>query len=498
MGHFLPYIVQQFIQPINLLFVVIGSVIGIIFGAIPGLSGALAVMLILPLTYSMNTGSAIILLVSLWVGGTSGGFIGSILLGIPGSPSSVATCFDGYKMTQKGQTNKALSIGMTGSFFGNVGGIIIAWLLSERIANIAFMLGPWEYFGLCFLAITLVVGLSRGNVFKGLASASLGLLMTCTGYSPIDSAERFTFGSYFLTGGLSLFAVLMGVFGLSQILTDLGLGNYTMTKPVETQKRGMDLSLKEIVGEWVNIVRSFLIGLWIGFLPGLGAGLSNLVAYSSAKNASKHPETFGTGEPGGVWASETSNNAAIGGALIPMTALGIPGDTVTAILIGALTIHGLQMGPMVFRNSGNIVYLIFASVLVVAVFVYLLEIFTMRWYTAILKIPHYYLYPALAMLLLINSYVDSNNLFNTSMMLVFAVVGIIMTMGKLPTSPFILAYVLGPTMESNMLKSFQYSGTALTFITRPVSAILLLIGIVSIVYPGLKSMIVKHRVARIA
>ncbi len=493
MGSYLPYILQQFAQPINLLFVVVGSVIGIIFGAIPGLSGALAVMLVLPLTYTMNTGSAIILLISLWVGGTSGGFIGSILLGIPGSPASVATVFDGYKMTQKGQTNKALAIGMIASFIGNIGGIVIAALLSEKIADVAFMLGPWEYFALCFVAITLVVGLSRGNIFKGLASASLGLLMTCTGYSPIDGVERFTFGSYFLTGGLSLFAVLMGVFGLSQILTDLGLGNYTTAKPVETEKKGLDLSFKEMLLQKWNILRSFLIGLWIGFLPGLGAGLSNLVAYSSAKNSSKHPETFGNGEPAGVWASETSNNASIGGALIPMTALGIPGDTVTAILIGALTIHGLQMGPMVFKNSGNIVYLIFAAVFIVSIFVFVLELSTMKYYSAILKIPFYYLYPALAMLLLINSYVDSNNLFNTSLMLLFAVVGVIMTLGNLPTSPFILAFVLGPTIESNMLKGFQYSGTGATFFTRPISALLLFAGVASIVYPGLKSIFLKAK-----
>lgn len=493
MENFFPYIFQQFAQPANLLYMAIGSIVGIIFGAIPGLSGALAVMFALPLTYTMETGSAIILLVSLWVGGVSGGFIGSILLGIPGSPSSVATCFDGYKMTLKGQTNKALAIGMIGSFLGTVGGIIIAWALSEQIANVAFMLGPWEYFSLCFVAITLVVGLSRGNVFKGLGSASLGLLLTTTGYSPIDGVERFTFGSYFLTGGLSLFAVLMGVFGLSQILTDLGLGNYTMAKPVETKKSGLDLTLGEIVKEWVNIVRSFLIGLWIGFLPGLGAGLSNLVAYSSAKNSSKHPETFGNGEPAGLWASETSNNASIGGALIPMTSLGIPGDTVTAILIGALTVHGLQMGPMVFKSSGNVVYLLFATVLVVAVFVLLVEMSTMKYYSAILKIPHYYLYPALAMLLLVNSYVDSNNLFNTGLMMMFAVVGIIMTMGKLPTSPFILAYVLGPTIESNLLKGFQYSGSVTSFFTRPVSAVLLFVGVASIVWPSVKKGIARMK-----
>jgi putative tricarboxylic transport membrane protein len=396
-------------------------------------------------------------------------------------------------MTLKGQTNKALAIGMIASFIGNVGGIIIAWLLSERIANVAFMLGPWEYFALCFVAITLVVGLSRGNVFKGLGSASLGLLLTTTGASPIDGIERFTFGSYFLTGGFSLFAVLMGVFGLSQILTDLGLGNYTLAKPVEAEKGGLGLSLGEILKEWVNILRSFIIGLWIGFLPGLGAGLSNLVAYSSAKNASKHPETFGKGDPAGLWASETSNNAAIGGALIPMTSLGIPGDTVTAILIGALTVHGLQMGPMVFKSSGNIVYLIFASVLVVSVFVFIVQLFTRKYYSAILKIPHYYLYPALAMLLLINSYVDSNNLFNTGLMMLFVVVGIVMTMGKLPTSPFILAYVLGPTIESNLLKGFQYAGSVTSFFTRPISAFLIFAGVASIAWPGIKSAIARKR-----
>ncbi len=494
---FLPYIVHAISQPINLLLMLVGAVVGIIFGAIPGLSGALAVMFALPLTYTMETGSAIILLVSLWVGGVSGGYIGSILLGIPGTPASVATTFDGYPMTQKGQTNKALSIAMVASFFGTLGGIIIAWLLSERIANVAFMLGPWEYFALCYMAITLVVGLSRDNIFKGLASASLGLLLTSTGYSPIDAAERFTFGSYFLTGGLSLFAVLMGVFGLSQILTDLGHGNYTMEKPLEAQrKKGLDLPLIEIAREWVNIVRSFIIGLWIGFLPGLGSGLSNLVAYSSAKNSSKHPETFGNGEPAGLWASETSNNAAIGGALIPMTSLGIPGDTVTAILIGALTVHGLQMGPMVFKNSGNIVYLIFGVVAVVSVLILVIEALTMRWYSSILKIPHYYLYPALAMLLLVNAYVDSNNMFNVGLMLLFAVVGLIMAMGRLPTSPFILAYVLGPTIESNMLKGFQYAGSAASFLTRPISGILLVIGTASIFWPYIKKAVGRMRGAR--
>ncbi len=281
--------------------------------------------------------------------------------------------------------------------------------------DVAFALGPWEYFSLCFVAITMVLAISKGNMFKGLG-----------------------------------------------------------------------ITVKEIAAQAVNIVRSFAIGLGIGFLPGMGAGLSNLVAYSSARNASKTPEMFGKGCPDGIWASEVSNNAAIGGSMIPMAALGIPGDSTTALLIGALTIHGLEMGPMVFKNSGNVVYLMFATVMVCALVVLVLQALGMRVFPLILKVPYHYMYPALIIISFVSAYVDSSSLYKCGMMLVFVCIGILMSYGGLPTAPLILAFILGPTLESNMLKSFQYSGSAATFFTRPISCVLMIIGILCIFSPLLR------------
>lgn len=482
----IPYIVSQLIIPLNIGLLLIGNIIGIIFGAIPGLSGTLAVMLFLPLTYTMSSGSAIVFLLSLWVGGCSGAFIGSVLLGIPGSPSSVATCYDGYPMTLQGKAGKALAIGMIASFIGTFFSAIFGALLSEVVADLAFKLGPWEYFSLCLVAITMVIAISKGNMLKGLASASIGLLFASVGFSPIDAEQRFTFGNIYLYGGLSMIVVLIGIFGVSKIMVEYGQG-FSPLPEVDTKSiKGLGISLKEIKKETKNILRSFGIGLGIGFLPGMGAGLSNLVAYSSSKNSSKTPEKFGTGHPEGIWASEVSNNAAIGGAMIPMSALGIPGDSTTALLIGALTIHGLEMGPMVFRNSGNIVYLMFATVAVCAVVVLVLQALGVRLFPQILKIPYHFMYPALLVISLISAYIDSNSIYKCGMMLVFALIGILMSLGNLPTAPLILAFILGPTLENNMLKAFQYTGTFTTFFTRPISGLLMILAIGSVFSPLLR------------
>ncbi len=491
MLEYIPYILQQISVPFNLVLLLAGNIIGMIFGAIPGLSGTLAVMLFMPLTYSMDAGGAIVFLLALWVGGCSGAFIGSVLLGIPGSASAVATCFDGYPMSKSGKAGKALAIGMIASFIGTFFSAIAAALLSETVADIAFMLGPWEYFGLCFVAITMVLAISKGDMFKGLVSASIGLLLASVGFSPIDAEPRFVFDNMYLMGGLGMTVVLIGVFGVSSIVLAYGKG-FDPLPEVDTKSiKGIGITLREIRENMVNIVRSWLIGLGIGFLPGMGAGLSNLVAYSMAKNSSKTPELFGKGNPEGVWASECSNNAAIGGSMIPMAALGIPGDSTTALLIGALTIHGLEMGPMVFRNSGNIIYLMFAVVALCAVVCLVLQALGMRLFPQILKVPYHYMYPALLIISFISAYVDSSSLYKCGMMLVFAVIGILMAYGGLPTSPLILAFILGPTLESNMLKAFQNTGTAATFFTRPISCIFMIIGICCVFSPIIKSVFAK-------
>ncbi len=493
MLEYIPYILQQVSNPMNLILLVVGNIVGMVFGAIPGLSGTLAVMLLMPLTYSMDAGGAIIFLLSLWVGGCSGAFIGSVLLGIPGSASAVATCFDGYPMSKSGKAGKALAIGMVASFIGTFFSAIAGAFLSQTVADIAFMLGPWEYFGLCFVAITMVLAISKGNMFKGLVSASIGLMLATVGFSPIDAEARFVFDNMYLMGGLGMTVVLIGVFGVSSIVLAYRKGFEPLPQVDTKSIKGIGITLREIRDNLVNIIRSWLIGLGIGFLPGMGAGLSNLVAYSMAKNASKHPETFGKGNPEGLWASECSNNAAVGGSMIPMAALGIPGDSTTALLIGALTIHGLEMGPMVFRNSGNIIYLMFAVVALCAVVCLVLQALGMRLFPQILKVPYHYLYPALLIISFISAYVDSSSLYKCGMMLVFAVIGILMAFGGLPTSPLILAFILGPTLESNMLKAFQNTGTASTFFSRPISCVFMVIGICCVFSPVLKSVVAKVR-----
>lgn len=329
------------LQPLTFLIILLSTAIGIILGAIPGLSGGLGVALLLPVTFGMPSEVGLAMLVSIWVGGVSGGLIGSILLGIPGSPSSIATTFDGYPITRNGQAVKALGAGITASFVGTVLSILIAMFLSPILARLALKLGPWEYFSLGFCAISLVAALSRGSIFLGMASAGLGLLLSTIGFAPIDGYPRFTFGSIYLGGGLDLIALMLGLFALKQVVADYARGQQQVPEIDMKDIRGFGVSLREYRDNAWNIIRSFFIGLWIGFLPGMGAGLSNMVAYAQAKSASRHPEQFGKGCIDGVFASETSNNASVGGSLIPMVALGIPGDGTTAILLGGLMIHGI-------------------------------------------------------------------------------------------------------------------------------------------------------------
>lgn len=479
----LPYILSQFTVPMNLILMFAGTFVGILFGAIPGLSGTMAVMLFMPLTYAMNSGTAIIFLLSLWIGGCSGAFIGSVLLGIPGSASAVSTCWDGHPMAQKGQASKALAIGMTASFVGTFFSALVGGVLAEKVADFAFKMGAWEYASLCLVAMTMVLAISKGNMLKGLVSTCIGLMLASVGFSPIDAELRFTFGNMYLMGGLSMIVVLTGIFAVTHILVTFSKGFTPMPEVDGKGLKGFGLTVKDFAEEAGNIIRSFLIGLGIGFLPGMGSGLSNLVAYSSAKNASKHPEEYGHGAAGGIWAPEVANNASIGGAMIPMAALGIPGDSTTALLIGALTIHGLEMGPMVFKNSGNVVYLMFFTVMVVAVVVLLMQFIGKRWFPYILKVPSHFMYPALLIICLASAYVDSGSLYKCGMMMAFCFIGFLMDWAGLPSSPLILAFILGPTLENNMLKAFQYSGTWTSFFTRPISCVLMVIAIFCIFSP---------------
>ena len=351
------------------------------------------------------------MLIGIWVGGVSGAMVGSILLGIPGSPSAIATCFDGYPMTKNGQAVKALGAAITASFMGTFFSIIIATFLSPIIADLALKLGPWEYFSLGFCAITLVAALSRENIFKGLASAAIGLLLCSVGFAPIDGYPRFAFGNLYLNGGFDLISLMLGLFAIKQIVTDYARGQQELP-PIDMKNiTGFGVSLREYIDNIWNLIRSFFIGLWIGFLPGMGAALSNMVAYAQAKSSSKHPEKFGKGCVDGVFASEISNNASVGGSLIPMVALGIPGDGTTAILLGGLMIHGIQPGPLLFTNNPEIVFTLFCTAMFAAVLVLFQQFFGMRLFPLILKIPYHYLYPAIIVLGFVGSICQLQYLF---------------------------------------------------------------------------------------
>ena len=359
-------------KPLNLLLIFAMVALGIVFGAIPGLSATLGIALLLPITFGLSTETSFVMLLAIWIGGVSGTFISAVLIGIPGSSSAIATCFDGYPMTQKGQASKALGIGMTASFIGTVCSVAIATVLSPVIAEAALHLGPWEYFSLCFCAITLIASLSKGNIFKGIMSAGIGLLMGCVGMDPINGATRFTFGNVYLTSGISTVAQMLGMFAMCQIIRDNAKGEAKMPDVDVKNMKGLGIGFKDIIENSKTIIFAFASGLWIGFLPGMGSGISNMVAYGYAKGISKDPESFGKGNPAGVWASETANNASLGGALIPMMALGIPGDGITAMLIAGLTIHGLQAGPLFMTEQPDIAMLIFACVMVSAIVTYLI------------------------------------------------------------------------------------------------------------------------------
>lgn len=480
-------------QPIQLFIIFVCTIVGIIFGAIPGLSGGLGVSLLLPLTFGMADDLSFTMLIAVWVGGISGGFISAVLIGIPGAPASIATCFDGYPLSQKGETVKALGIGIIASFFGTFFSCIVATLLSPYIANFAMKLGPWEYFSLCFCAITLVAALSKGNIFKGMLAAFLGLALCSVGVAPLDGAYRYTFGNIYLGGGLDMVALMLGVYAIKQVIMDYAKGQQELPEVKTKNIHGFGVRLSDILENMKIIVTSFLIGLWIGFLPGMGSGLSNMVAYAQAKSGSKHPDTFGKGEPGGIWASETSNNASVGGALIPMIALGIPGDAVTALLLSGLMIHGLQPGPLLIQSAPNLVYLIFAAVMVSAVFVLFEEFFGMRWFPNLLRLPYHYLYGVILVMCFIGAYTSTNTTFNIACVLFFAGLGVVMDIFRIPTSPLILSFILGRKLEEYFRKGVSYAkGSYAPFLTRPLSLIFIMLAVLMVLWPYMKPLLFKE------
>lgn len=486
------------LEPTNLIMMYVCCLVGCILGAIPGLSGGLGITLILPMTFALSTELSFAMLIGMYVGGVSGSFIAAVLIGIPGSAASIGTCYDGYPMTKNGQAAKALSIGITGSFIGTFVSIIVAMLCSSFIADVALMLGPWEYFSLCLMAITMVVGLSNGSIYKGLLSAFLGLWLSTVGGDLVTNQLRFTFGNTNLYGGINMICLLMGTFALQQVATSYSKGQQDMPTVDAKSLSGFGLKLKDFTSNTKTILASLGIGLGIGFLPGMGSGISNLIAYGQAKKMDKHPEKFGTGYDPGVWATEVANNAGVGGALIPMVSLGIPGDSTTVLLLSAMTIHGLQAGPMFIQQNPMLASLIFLIVLVSAILIFATELFTKRWFPYLLKAPYHYLFGAILVICFMGAFSSTTSMFSVYLVLGFGVLGIVMDIFKMPGTPLMLAFILGSKIESNFRMGCSYArGDLTSFITRPISLIFILIAVFSVVGPIITKQIKKARAAKV-
>ena len=413
-------------QPVSLLFMIAGVAIGIVFGSIPGLSASMAVALMLPLTFSMEASLGMNTLVAVYIGGISGGLISAILLNMPGTASSIATTFDGYPMAQKGEAMKALGVGIVFSFLGSLFSFFILSFFAPMLADVALKFTPVENFGICFFALTMVAILSAGNMIKGLLAGLFGLVFCFIGMAPIDGTARFTFGNANLLAGFNQLTTLIGIFAVADILKSAEEMNAKGVQTIPTSKvKGFGFSMKEFVSWLPGALRAALIGTGIGILPGIGGSTSGMLAYVTAKNMSKHPETFGTGDPEGIVATECANNATIGGAMIPLLVLGIPGDGVTAMMLGGFLIHGLSAGPLLFVKNADVVYGIFAACMVCDLIMLIVEWTCIKGFVQILKVPKHILMPLILVLCAVGAYATNNRVFDVQSIIVFGVVGYI-------------------------------------------------------------------------
>ena len=484
-------------NPMSILLMFAGVGVGIVFGSIPGLSAAMAVALFLPVTFVMEADNAFTLLVALYIGGISGGLISTILLNIPGTSSSISTCFDGSPMAKKGEAAKALGTGVVFSFIGGLFSFLILIFVAPSLAKITLKFSAVEYFGVCIFALSMIVALAGDNMLKGLLSGFLGLALSCVGMAPIDGAKRFTFGLNELSSGFDVLPTLIGIFAVTEVLayaeSVIRSSKTTMIKQ-DTRIKGFGFTKAEFFSQKWNALRSAAIGTGIGILPGIGGSVAGIMSYVAAKKSSKYPEKFGTGIMDGVVASETANNAVIGGALIPLLTLGIPGDGVTAMLLGAFMIHGLTPGPLLFKTNGPLVYSIFAACIVANVVMLLLELFGMRIFVKLLSIPKYILLPAVLVLCTIGAFAANNRMFDAQTILFFGVLGYLMSKAKLPVAPFILSFILGDLVETNLRRGLQFTdGSFLAFFKSPIAAVFMIIAIGFIAWTALSKVIKERR-----
>jgi putative tricarboxylic transport membrane protein len=470
----------EIITPMFLSLIVGGTLVGIIFGAIPGMTATMAVAVCLPLTYSLGLDNGLALLLGLYVGGISGGLVPAILLGIPGTPSSITTTFDGYPMARRGEGEKALRIGIIASFFGGIISLGVLWLFAPTLADFAIKFSYVEKFLIIFFALTVMAALSS-DMLLGIFSGILGIFVALIGTYDISSGGNGNLRlvpegtEYWLESGFSLLPVLIGLFGLAAILeqAEIGVPKGHSAKDIDVGKKS-GFSFSIFRGQGTNLTRSSLIGTFVGILPGVGGSAASIISYTNAKTFSKKPENFGKGEPAGIIASEAGNNGLTGGALVPLLSLGIPGDSTTALLIGAFTLQGIQVGPLFIGNNPQTWDAMIIAMLIANVAMLVMMYVAIRYFALVVTIPKHILFPVILMMCVIGAYtINYGIMFDVWTLLIFGIFGWLAIKLKLEIAPFIIGFILGPSAEVYFVKSLESFGDVTIFFTKSWIAVVL-------------------------
>jgi len=469
----------------NLAFVFAGVFLGTLVGVLPGIGPAAAISLLLPATFHADPISSMIMLCGLYYGTMYGGSTTSILANIPGEAASIVTCFDGYQMARQGRAGPALGIAAFGSFFAGTIAVVGLMFLAPTLASFALKFGSPEYFSLMVMAMTLVTYLSQGSVLKGLMMAALGLTLSAVGLDPVTSTLRFTYETLVLRDGVGIVPVVMGLFGVSEVLLNVGK---TMNREIlQSTIKGLFPNRQDWRDSSLPIVRGSMLGFVLGVIPGLGTIIPTFLSYGLEKRLSRHPEKFGTGAIEGVAAPESCNNAAATANFVPMLSLGIPANPIMAILLGALTVYGLQPGPLLITEHSDLFWGVIASMYLANIMLLVLNLPLIPLWVQILKIPYTILYPLILLFTLIGSYSLNNNVGDVIVMCLFGGVGFLMKKLRFEPAPLVLALVLGPMLEDNLRQALLISGGSFaTFFTRPLSAAFLIVSLVTLLLPLLK------------
>lgn len=469
----------------NIFYCFMGVLVGTLIGVLPGIGPAATISLLLPATYYLDPASALIMIAGVYYGAMYGGSTTSVLVNIPGETASVITCLDGYQMARQGRAGPALGIAAFGSFIAGTLSVIGLMIAAPPLAKFALKFGPPEFFALIFLAFSLLIYLAAGSVLKAIMMTFLGIFVGCIGIDFVTGSLRFSYGSLTLSDGVGIVPVVMGLFGIAEVLENIK-GEAEEAKILKTKIKGLLPNLEDWKKSLAPILRGSFIGFFLGMLPGGGGVMSTFTSYAVEKRISKYPERFGTGAIEGVAAPESANNASIAAHFIPLVTFGIPTTAVMAIILGALMIHGVRPGPTFIKDNPHLFWGLVASMYIGNVMLLVLNLPLIGIWVRILSIPYRVLFPLILLFCLIGVYSLNYNLWEIIIMLIFGITGYLMRIFKYEPAPFVFALLLGPMMENNLRLSLLMSeGSFTIFFTRPISCILMIIGIVLYAISGL-------------